>query len=69
MFKECNWNKYHIAPTTRGVDSIIDYSLIDNPDFSDLDTLTKQIERGILRTSYLNIKIGNLSTVLDRMYL
>ena len=46
MFTVSNWNKYHIVPTTKGVDFIIDYILIDNPDFSDLDTLTKQIERG-----------------------
>ena len=46
LFTESNWDKYHIAPTTKSVDSIIDYILIDHPDFSDLDTLTKQIERG-----------------------
>ena len=49
LFKESDWNKYHIASTTRGVDSIIDYILTDNPDFSDLDTLTKQIEKGTLK--------------------
>jgi len=43
-----NWNKYHIVPTTNGVDSIIEKVLDDNPDFSDLDTLTKQIESGTL---------------------
>jgi hypothetical protein len=46
LFTESNWNKYHIALTTKGVDFIIDYILIDHPDFSDLDALTKQIERG-----------------------
>ena len=46
---DSDWNKYHIASTTRGVDYIIDYILIDNPDFSDLDTLTKQIERGTMK--------------------
>jgi hypothetical protein len=49
LFKESDWNKYHIASTTRGVGSIIDYILTDNPDFSDLDTLTKQIEKGTLK--------------------
>jgi hypothetical protein len=48
LFKESNWNKYHIAPATKGVDYIIDYTLVDNPDFSDLDALTKQIEKGTL---------------------
>ena len=49
LIKESNWNKYHIASTTRGFDYIIDHILIDNPDFSDLDTLTKQIENGTLK--------------------
>jgi hypothetical protein len=49
LFKESDWNKYHIVSTTKGVDSIIEYILVDNPDFSDLDILTKQIERGTLK--------------------
>ena len=48
LFKESDWNKYHIVSTTKGVDSIIEYILVDNPDFGDLDTLTRQIERGTL---------------------
>ena len=48
LFKESDWNKYHIVSTTKGVDSIIEYILVDNPDFGDLDTLTKQIERETL---------------------
>jgi len=48
LFKESSWNKYRIPSTTKGVDSIIDGILVENPDFSDLDTLTKQIERGAL---------------------
>ncbi|HET9914881.1 MAG TPA: hypothetical protein VFQ13_23530 [Anaerolineales bacterium] len=49
LFKDDAWNKYHIVPTTKGVDSIIEYVLVDNPDFSDLDALTKQIEQGTLK--------------------
>ena len=49
LIKESDWNKYHIPKTTKGVDSIIDYILVENPDFSDLDTLTKQIEKGTLK--------------------
>lgn len=49
LFTESDWNKYHIASTTRDVNSIIDHILIDNPDFRDLDTLTKQIEKGTLK--------------------
>ena len=48
LIKESNWNKYRIVPTTKGFDSIIENILVDNPDFSDLDNLTKQIERGTL---------------------
>jgi hypothetical protein len=49
LFKESNWNKYRIPSTTKGVDSIMEYILVDNPDFSDLDMLTKQIEKGALK--------------------
>jgi hypothetical protein len=49
MFKESSWNKYRIPPTTEGVDSILENILVENPDFSDLDALTGQIERGTLR--------------------
>jgi len=48
LFTGSNWDKYHVAPAIKGVDFILDYVLIDNPDFSDLDTLTEQIETGTL---------------------
>ncbi|MDG6229394.1 MAG: hypothetical protein QCH96_05460 [Candidatus Thermoplasmatota archaeon] len=44
LIKENDWTKYHRVPTTKGFDSIIEHILVDDPDFSDLDTLTKQIE-------------------------
>jgi len=49
LFKENGWNKYRIPPTTKGVDSILEGILVENPDFSDLNALTKQIERGTLK--------------------
>ena len=49
LFKESDWNKYRIPSTTKGVDSIMENILVDNPDFIDLDTLTKQIEIGTLK--------------------
>ena len=49
LFKESDWKKYRIVSTTKGVDSIIEYTLVDNPDFSNLDNLTKQIETGTLK--------------------
>jgi hypothetical protein len=32
LIKENNWKKYHIPSTIKGIDSIIEYVLIDNPD-------------------------------------
>lgn len=49
LIKESGWNKYHLVPTTKGVDSIIESVLVDTPDFSDLDKLTKQIESATLK--------------------
>ena len=49
LFKESGWDKYHIVSTTEGVDSIVEHILVDDPDFSDLDALTKQIERATLK--------------------
>ncbi len=44
LFKDSGWNKYQLVPTTKGVDSIVEHILVDNPDFSDLEALTKKIE-------------------------
>ena len=46
LLKESNWNKYHIPASIKGEDSIMEQVLADDPDFSDLDALTKQIEKG-----------------------
>ena len=43
-FKEKGWEKYHIVSSTKGVDSIVEHTLVENPDFSDLNSLTNQIE-------------------------
>ena len=48
LFKESGWQKYRIQSTTKGVDSIIEGVLVENPDFGDFDALTKQIEKGTL---------------------
>jgi hypothetical protein len=48
LFTESDWNTYHIATPAKGVDAILYHVLIKKPDFSDLDTLTKHIERGTL---------------------
>lgn len=44
LFKESGWNKYRIVANLKGADSIVEHVLVDNPDFSDLETLTSQIE-------------------------
>jgi hypothetical protein len=49
LFKESSWNQYCIPSTTKNVDSIIEGILVDNPDFSNLDSLTKLIETGTLK--------------------
>jgi hypothetical protein len=49
MIKDSNWNTYHLAPPGKGVDSIVEYILVDNPDFADLEVLTQQIEKGTLK--------------------
>jgi hypothetical protein len=48
LVKKTGWVKYNIAPASKGVDYIIKSTLADNPDFSDLKALTKQIVTGTL---------------------
>ncbi len=48
VMKENNWNKYSIPSTIKGLDYIFKSVVVANPDFRDLDTLTKQIEEGAL---------------------
>ena len=48
LLKERGWNKYRIVPQDKGVDSILEYTLTDNPDFGDTNKLTEQIEKGTL---------------------
>lgn len=49
LLKKNNWNKYNIALTPRSFDFIVSSVLIDDPDFGNLDALTKQIENGTLK--------------------
>jgi hypothetical protein len=49
LFKENGWDKHHLAASTKGIDYIADSVLVDNPDFSDLEALTGQIESRILK--------------------
>ena len=49
IFTESGWDKYTIAPQGKWADSILEHILVDNPDFSDLEALTGQIEQGTLK--------------------
>lgn len=46
LLRENNWKKYPIAASTKGVDYISKCTLVEEPDFSNLDALTKTIEQG-----------------------
>jgi hypothetical protein len=52
LVKESGWNKYCIPSDIKGIDSILEYNLVDNPDFSNLDSLTEKVESGTLRFIY-----------------
>ncbi len=45
LFKESGWERYRLVPPAKGVDSILEHILVEEPDFGDLDALTEQIER------------------------
>jgi hypothetical protein len=49
LFTDRGWDQYTIAPQGKWADSILEHVLVDNPDFSDLEALTKQIEQGTLK--------------------
>jgi hypothetical protein len=49
IIKKSGWGKYKVVEPVKGVDSVVEHVLVDNPDFSDLDALTKQIEQGALK--------------------
>jgi hypothetical protein len=49
LIKESDWDQYPLVPTTKGVDSIIEHTLVDRPDFRDLDALTQQIKKETLK--------------------
>jgi hypothetical protein len=49
LMKDSDWHEYHLVTTPKGNDSILEFVLVDNPDFGDLNTLTKQIENGTFK--------------------
>ncbi|MCW4024724.1 MAG: hypothetical protein NWF01_06785 [Candidatus Bathyarchaeota archaeon] len=49
LFKDNNWSLYPLAADTQKNDAITDFIVADNVDFSDLDALTCQVEKGTLK--------------------
>jgi len=47
-FKALGWGKYPIVTTPHGEDAILRLTITENPDFSNLDGLTKNIEEKAL---------------------
>ncbi len=48
-FKDKGWNVYHLVADARKADAVLEHVAVENPDFSDLDALTRQIERETLK--------------------
>lgn len=42
------WDKYKLVKPVAGVDSVLEYVLVDQPHFLDLEALSQQIEEGAL---------------------
>jgi len=49
IFTESGWDRYKIAPQGKWADSVLEHILVDNPDFSDLQALTRQIDQETLK--------------------
>lgn len=48
-FKESGWKTYPLVPSLKGEDAIVTHTLVETPDFNDLDALTQLIEAGALQ--------------------
>ena len=46
IFTESGWDRYKIAPQGKWADSVLENVLVDDPDFGDLEALTRQIDQG-----------------------
>lgn len=49
LFKESGWDQYPLVPSIIAEDAIVMHTLIENPDFDDLNWLTRQIETGTMQ--------------------
>ena len=46
--KEYGWEKYGLVPSTQGADAILEHTLVEDPNFGDLEQLSIAIETGSL---------------------
>lgn len=49
IFQQSGWDKYKVVEPGKGIDSVVEHVLVADPDFSDLDALTQQIELGAVQ--------------------
>jgi len=49
IFTAGGWDRSKITPQGKWADSILEHILVENPDFSDLEALTRQIDQGTLK--------------------
>lgn len=49
LIREKEWNKYRLTAFPKASDSILEYILVENPDFDDLERLTKVIENNTIK--------------------
>jgi hypothetical protein len=49
VFKESGWDQYRLVPSLQGEDAIIEWILVEDPNFCDAEGLTGQIEIGTLK--------------------
>ncbi len=45
IIRQNHWDQYKIVAPEKGIDFIVEHVLVDNPDFDNLEVLTKQIEQ------------------------
>ena len=49
LFKENDWENYPTVASLEGADSIVESILVEDPNFNDLEALTRHIENGTLK--------------------
>jgi hypothetical protein len=49
LVKDRRWPEYRLVPPTTWADSIVEYDLASNPDFADLQSLTRIIEKNVAK--------------------